>query len=292
MQTDAGRLSQLIDKIDLLVSKPCEIEDKERIDPFGMIACVRGVHIKRVSFYEPCLILVMSGRKVVYDRVREIQCPAGNILAVPAPSILDLTNEPESNSSIYKALVIPFAPQQLEKIRDQHNIPQIATHGNSGAIKYDYDPLILTAIEHYLNVEGSDQEALLSHRVMEILLILASKNPDLLGFLFSGQRWSQRVRSILGEDLSRPWEFVEVCGRLAVSETTLRRHLQSEKTGFREILSELRLTSALMRVMQTSEPITNIALDSGYQSASRFTQNFHARFGMPPTKLREAMIVS
>ena len=145
------------------------------------------------------------------------------------------------------------------------------------------------AIEHYLQVEGADQQSLLDYRMTEILLILANRNSSIFGFIFSGQKWSQKVRSILGEDLSKGWEFGELCNRLAVSETSLRRHLQSENTGFREILAELRLTNALMQVMQTSYPITQIALESGYQSASRFTQNFHDRFGLPPTKLREAM---
>ncbi len=289
MQVDVSRLSRMIARIDSFISKPSEIEDKDSVDPFGLIACMRGVHMKRVPFFEPCLILVLSGKKTVYERGSGIKVPAGSLLAVPAPIVLDLTNEPDASTNLYKALVIPFDLQLLEKIRNRDARSAVKANGASGVISYDFDPLVFTAVEHYLDLEGSDNRSLLSHRMMEILLILVEKNRNLLGFIFSSQQWSQRVRSILGEDLSKSWEFGELCSRLAVSETSLRRYLQSEGTGFREILSELRLTYALMQVMQTSAPITQIALDCGYQSLSRFTQNFHERFSLPPTKLREAM---
>jgi AraC-like DNA-binding protein len=77
--------------------------------------------------------------------------------------------------------------------------------------------------------------------------------------------------------------------RLATSESALRRHLKLENTGYRELLQEMRLTTALIQLMQTTQPVYQIAYDCGYQSVSRFTSNFHRRFGLPPRAFRDSV---
>jgi len=42
-------------------------------------------------------------------------------------------------------------------------------------------------------------------------------------------------------------------------------------------------------LLQTSHPVYRIAYDCGYQSAPRFTTNFHKRFGLPPKALRTTL---
>lgn len=106
---------------------------------------------------------------------------------------------------------------------------------------------------------------------------------------FSKVDWGGRVRALLSSDLAQPWDISNVCGQLAATESTLRRNLRREDTSFREILQDLRLTTALMQLLQTSYPIHRIAYDCGYQSVSRFTSNFHKRFGVPPSQVRNAV---
>ena len=107
--------------------------------------------------------------------------------------------------------------------------------------------------------------------------------------MLNQKSWSQRVRAILATDLARSWEINELCARLATTESTLRRNLKRENTGFRELLSDLRLSTALMQLLQTSRPVYQVAYDCGYQSVSRFSSNFHKRFGVPPRQFRESM---
>lgn len=63
----------------------------------------------------------------------------------------------------------------------------------------------------------------------------------------------------------------------------------TEAARFRDPLREARLGTAPHRLLQSTPPVQGIALDCGYQSVSRFTANFRARFGLTPTGLRAAM---
>lgn len=257
---------------------------KAPLGNLGFISCATVTHIKHIPFYESCVIHVLSGRKILVDKDCKVVCAAGETLAVPAPFSYDITNEPDPETKSYKALVIPFKVDLLDKLTKAHTILHEAYSAPVGILKFDPDESLDSAIEHYLST--LDDCKLLQHRLMEILLIMLSRNEKLLSFCVQRNCWSQRVRTVLSKDLAKPWDLSEVCHALATSESTLRRNLRKERTSFRDILFELRISSALMQLLQTSLPIYRIAYDCGYQSVSRFTFNFRKRFGIPPTQFR------
>jgi len=53
--------------------------------------------------------------------------------------------------------------------------------------------------------------------------------------------------------------------------------------GFRR---ELRLRHALARILDGDEPLADIALAIGFASHSHLTNQFRARFGIPPARAR------
>jgi transcriptional regulator GlxA family with amidase domain len=53
--------------------------------------------------------------------------------------------------------------------------------------------------------------------------------------------------------------------------------------GFRR---ELRLRHALSRILDSAEPLTDIAAATGFASQSHLTNLFHARFGVTPARAR------
>lgn len=69
-------------------------------------------------------------------------------------------------------------------------------------------------------------------------------------------------------------------------ESTLRRRLQQESQSFRLIVEEVRMAYALGQLQSTSLPIGEIALNSGYQSGSRFTARFRQHYGLLPKHVR------
>lgn len=257
---------------------------KLKLQDLGYISCASNIHIKHVPFYDPCLILVLSGRKTLFEGETKMVCNAGQIVAVPAPSSFDLRNEPDARTRQYAALIIPFSADFLEELTRSHGLVYEVQRNDVGILRFETDETIKNSVLHYLRTVGNPK--LLNHRLMEILLILADKNRDLLSFTLHRSNWSHRVRSIVAADLAHKWALKEVCDQLYTTESTLRRNLKQEGTTFRDLLHEARLSSALMQLLQTNYPIYRIAFDCGYQSVSRFASNFRKRFGIPPKQFR------
>lgn len=280
-------MRDIIEIIQPLHTADAPAGSKSRLRDLGYISCTHTVDIKHVPFYEPCAILVLSGTKTIYDHGRPVTAGTGSVLTVPAPGGYDLRNAPDPKTRKYEALIIPFTTRLLDQLVRSHGFLREVKQGDVAVLRFEAEETLHRSIAHYLTTVGNAK--LLNHRLMEILLILASKNPKLLSYALQEPGWSERVRAVLSRDLAHPWEIVEVCKRLAVSESTLRRNLRAEDASFRVLLHELRLSAALVQLLQTSLPIYRIALDCGYQSVSRFTKNFHARFGLPPRRFRENM---
>jgi AraC-like DNA-binding protein len=280
-------MRKLLELVESLTPAGGDPNDKSTVQHLGFISCGNQTHIRHVPFYEPCIIMVLSGRKIIFDEQGPITCEAGSIITVPAPASYDLRNEPDKQQNRYRALVIPFNHEHLESLRDMHGIDQIARHEEIKVLKYKTDELQYTTVKHYL--ESPNDSLVLKHRLTEILLLLLKQDSRLMSYAIARDNWSQRVRSILSGNLIHEWTIGEVSERLATSETTLRRKLRAEGGSFRQILVELRLASGLMQLLQTSLPVYQIAFDCGYQSVSRFTSNFRKRFGLSPTEFRCSM---
>lgn len=277
-------MDEILTLIETLKTGSVNPRGRTPLKDFGLISCDNTVHIRHIPFYEPCIIMVLSGRKLIFDAPGTMTCEAGTTIAVPAPSYFSMRNEIDPHGRYYKALLIPFRDDDLERLRLAYRIEPPAGRHEVGILKFEHDATLVEAVKHYLG--GNGDPHLRDHRLLEILLILAKKNPRLLSYAYSGECWSRRVRTLLSTDLARMWEIGEVCQRLGASESALRRHLKAENTGFRELLHELRLGTALTLLLQTSHPVYRIAYDCGYQSVPRFTTNFHKRFGLPPKALR------
>jgi AraC-like DNA-binding protein len=280
-------MDKLITLIDSFSSGSFVANANSPLKNLGLISCSNTIRIKHVPFYDPCIILVLSGRKVIYDADVPLICEKGSAITVPAPASIDLRNDPDKYSQQYRALVIPFKHEDLIRLRKIHDIDYLGQQDHIQVLNFRHDETFISSLTHYL--ESPDDPQIVRHRLIELLLILVRKNPRLMSYALNFESWKLKVSSILSADLGREWQLADICHSLATSESTLRRQLQREGTGFRDILHELRLSSALIQILQTSAPVYQIACDCGYQSVSRFTSNFRKRFGLPPTELRSSM---
>lgn len=280
-------MQQLENLIESLRDPSAGAISKTALKQLGFFSCANRLDIKHVPFYDPCLILVLSGRKWLFEKQASVVCERGEIMAALGPASYDLRNEPDARNKHYRALLIPFKPEHLERLIRTHGLMHPVPSQPVSVLKFAPDEELYAALAHYLTTQGDAK--LLNHRLMEILLVLATRNPALLGFALQHGGWSARVRALLSSDLALPWDIASVCAQLATTESTLRRHLKREDTNFREVLQELRLSTALMQLLQTTYPVHRIAYDCGYLSVSRFTSNFHKRFGLPPSQVRSAV---
>lgn len=122
------------------------------------------------------------------------------------------------------------------------------------------------------------------HRMAEVLVWLA-----LRGIRFAPQQaptLAARVRHMLQAAPGEPWTLAVAARRMAMSEATLRRRLAEEGCSFGALLADTRMSLAMVLLQSTDHPVNRIALEVGYESASRFAIRFRARFGFAPTAIR------
>lgn len=125
---------------------------------------------------------------------------------------------------------------------------------------------------------------IIRHKMLEILLWLKQFN---ISFIHNEARnLTQRVRRCLATDPHNIWTAAEVAETLSMSEVVLRRKLSAENTALRNLMIDVRMSSALALLQSTDWPISAIAQHVGYESASRFAERFRKRFGFAPTAIR------
>ena len=282
LSPEQGLIERIQRRIDELVEGDIDDSGKTAVSHFAKVACVRELRLRLVPFFEPCVIFVLSGTK----HLGEKQVKAGGCLAVPAPANFHMTNVVDNVSGQYVALVFPFDADDMNHVRTALGHP-LKGHGLSKElVTFDADVEALEALDHYLQSGVEDSSARVTHRKREVLLILAERDPSILDLGLGCADWTQKLRAIFAEDPSKAWGLDELCDRLAVSDSTLRRHLKGEETSFRDVLSEFRLGNALMDLLMSNAPIYRVAHDNGFQSVSRFSENFRKRYGATPTELR------
>lgn len=95
-----------------------------------------------------------------------------------------------------------------------------------------------------------------------------------------------RLRKLLAPRLSHAWTAPEAARELSLSEASLRRILALETDKLLDAGGDGRLEFALPLVQASELPIETIAMEVGYDSASRFSGRFRERFGVSPSQLR------
>lgn len=104
-----------------------------------------------------------------------------------------------------------------------------------------------------------------------------------------GEGLGQRVRRLLAA-AARNGEWVSaqrVARQLLVSEQTLRRRLQDERTSFRSIVAAVRREAALTSLSSGHETVAELARRLGYSEPSAFTRAFHRWTGSTPSAYRD-----
>ena len=103
-----------------------------------------------------------------------------------------------------------------------------------------------------------------------------------------GQRTTARAVTAMLKDPSFEWTLDALAARDVTACATLVRCFR-RACGLAPLafLTELRLGLARRRLLNTADPIAQIAAGLGYQSEGAFSRAFHRRFGIRPGKLRE-----
>jgi AraC-like DNA-binding protein len=77
-----------------------------------------------------------------------------------------------------------------------------------------------------------------------------------------------------------------VAQELHVDPRTLRRHLETEGTSFRGLVTEVRVTLALELLSNTGLTVDEVATRLGYSETASFSHAFKRWRGVPPSQCR------
>jgi AraC family transcriptional regulator len=107
----------------------------------------------------------------------------------------------------------------------------------------------------------------------------------------SGERnpppWLKRVKEYLSESFSEPPALIELAKAVDVHPTHLARVFrQFERCTVGDYIREVRINYARQRMLESNEPLVDIALAAGFADQTHFTRSFKRITGMTPTEFR------
>ncbi|MDL2316320.1 AraC family transcriptional regulator [Desulfovibrio sp. OttesenSCG-928-A18] len=271
----AQRVSEHSDKIRDILRRP----------GVGLIVDVfqkSDLYVLSMDMDEPALVLVRRGKMTLQTARGEWTVHEGEAIAIAAGQTVNVTNH-LAKDGIYEERWLTWDMELIKefasKVQNYSPLPSAHIFKNDGSTFPNAFDSAYAAIE-----ARELPQAVAVHRVTEILVWLA-----LQGVYYGTtekRTLSSCIRRILNTRLEESWSEEVVAKEVGHSPATLRRHLAAEGTTFREVLTEARMVYALRLLQSTDRPISQIALDVGYESQSRFAIRFRKRFGFQPSTIR------
>lgn len=236
-------------------------------------------------FEHPHLFLIQLGQTRIRHKQQDVVAGAGELLIVNGGQTVDIINSLSDNGT-FSCQVLICDPALFETVSSAPIQPSTTPFTGVAKIpklpcaflhSFETTSLAITLNERF-------PPAITRHKMCEILLWLAH-----FGICFARNEinnLTQKVRQCLAADPYKIWTAAEAAESLMMSEVMLRRKLSAENTSLRNLMIDVRMSSALALLQATDWPISVIAQYVGYESASRFAERFRKRFGFAPTAIR------
>jgi AraC-like DNA-binding protein len=233
------------------------------------------------------LLIVLEGMKKIWWAGRTFSYGPGTAFALPTGAYVDVVNEPDKRSGVYRALFLGFSPGLLAEARRRWSA--LATGHVADDPTVTIDAALASAIMH--TSEALAGGIAVSHRVteqriLEVLLLMAEAGAAPLRPDIRTCSFTETVRAIVRDRPGHAWSAAAVAAQLCKSEPTLRRMLCREGTSFRQIVADERMRAARLMLLSSRSSVAEAAVVAGYTSLSHFAKRFHSTFGCLPSQIR------
>ena len=286
--TSSNSRRQMLDNLLQLTRSHVYADAPEPLGTLAVFHCLRPQSLHAVPIHQPSVIVVLNGEKRLRNQSVDIRSGAGEIILLPAMSEFEMENLPASGSD-YVAICLSFAPATVTRFINgvgqglewREQLPTL-----TAPVPED---ILLSLIQRFQWSRPVAADAPVVELRQQELLAMCGQH-GLLGNLLLQKHPSltQRVAALLALDCARDWKIGDLCRELALSESSLRRELARENTGFRELLEQTRLAAGLCLLQETRWNVAEVAAAVGYQSPSRFAARFRERFGLSPAQLKQS----
>lgn len=247
------------------------------------VVAAQRYRIRTLTIHHSLFVAVLSGRKCLHADGSMLAARPREGMLVAQGTQWDVVNDPDGQHQ-YEALALAFDDTILDDFGTL-SIAGVASPVMSAHVARVDDELV-DAMRRTLppTTHTPVTDALLRHRLMEVLILLAGR-----GWRFtagSTLSWPDRVRRLVSQRPDGEWSVASVADLFHVSESTLRRRLESSSTTLAALIREVRLETALGMLQTKDLPVSEVARRCGWDSHSRFTAAFHQRWGVPPSVVR------
>lgn len=234
---------------------------------------------RRLRADQPGLIVVRRGcKRISSDRI-DLEEGPGAAIVLPMNGEWTVINE-IADGGDYQADAFVFSPELVAAYAD----PARAPLREAATFRPDAD--FENALERAGRAltEGDQPDTIRRHLLGEIIVRLDALGMNLRSG--EGESLQDRIRALVGRDIATEWTSSRITSALGVSEATLRRKLAVAGTSLTDIIVDIRMTRAVGLLQATELPINQVALEVGYESASKFAARFRERFGIAPRDIR------
>lgn len=107
---------------------------------------------------------------------------------------------------------------------------------------------------------------------------------------YQSVNWSQRIKNILGKDLSRLPSFLEISRILEIQPRRLRRLLNKEGLTYSDLKLQLRRDIAIYHLSKQDTTVEEIAFKTGFSESSAFIRAFKKWTGVTPYTYRRDLV--
>ncbi len=253
-------------------------KDDHRQLPFSVYSSVKEQHLFNVPVLKPLLIVVLRGDKKL-GLEGGVTCHAGDFIFLSDSPSVTIRNIPKAAE--YLALLIEF---------DYEDFPELPGHltTNKHFCLGKGSPVLEKCLQQFIEWSVYSPQSLWSLRKREIIQLICQMGYQGILSMAAHTKTSHKLHHIITEHLADEITIEQLCHRLAMSESSLRRKLKQEGTTIQSIKDQARLGQGLHLVQTTDTSIGLIAEKCGYLSQSRFSERFKKRFGLTPSELRKA----
>lgn len=256
---------------------------REGVGATAQIVQATEARFRHLHINAPALVLVRSGAKWLSNGSESLEVPAGEAVAISAGQAVDIENRTDGDAP-YRAEVIAFDGEALRQANAQmQRLPGDRLRLQRYFPGEAFDEA-LARVREALSEPEAIPAPVARHRIVELLIWLGDGGISFQ--LPNAETLPQKIRSLIASDLCRAWLSPEIARHFAMSEASMRRQLAAADTSLSHIMIDVRLSRALELLQMTDLSVTQVALETGYASPSRFAARFKARFGLSPREIR------
>ncbi|MBC3863503.1 helix-turn-helix transcriptional regulator [Undibacterium jejuense] len=246
--------------------------------------------LRQVSSILPALCLVKHGTKQVIWDEQFLDIESQQLLLFPAGMKFTVSNIPDKD--LYLAEMVSVPPQLISRFRQRYGDQLLITKRQplENNLRCKVDTHTTEAWRQLMASIAAQAPDSLQEHYLEGVLLALSLNNDLSPIIsIRADTLCERIQHLIALRPAYEWSTTKIAQQLHIGESTLRRRLQAEGKKFGQILLEVRFGQALNLLQTTSKAIGEIAIETGYASASRFSHRFRSHYGITPSELRKSM---